>query len=270
MRKIFCGFIYIIVSVLSYSQGNLMIIPKRILFDNQRRTQDVYIANTGTEKATYVISFQEIRMTEEGEFQQITAPDSGQLFASPYLRVFPRSITLTPNETQTIKLQFNRAADMKAGEYRSHLYLRALSKQDPLGQEPNQLSSELSVKITPIFGFTIPAIVQVGNPVVTASITHAKVIWKDNQPMLDMNIERTGTKSVYGNIRVDYRTTDGNFIELELIKGLAVYTPTTRRHILMALNKSVGVDYHRGQLRISYEEDGTKRILFDKAELELR
>ena len=70
---------------------------------------DLNLANIGRDTATYAISLVQIRMTEEGGFETITEPDEGQLFASPYLRFFPRSVTLGPNEAQTVKIQLSRA-----------------------------------------------------------------------------------------------------------------------------------------------------------------
>ncbi|MCK7542395.1 MAG: hypothetical protein MZV63_71745 [Marinilabiliales bacterium] len=66
---------------------------------------DLNLANIGDDTATYAISLIQIRMTEEGGFETITEPDEGQMFASPYMRYFPRTVTLGPNEAQTVKIQ---------------------------------------------------------------------------------------------------------------------------------------------------------------------
>src|SRR5665647_1415314 len=87
------------------AQGNLLITPKRAVFEGNKRSMDLNLANVGDDTATYAISLVQIRMTAEGGFETITEPDEGQLFASPYLRLFPRSVTLGPNEAQTVKVQ---------------------------------------------------------------------------------------------------------------------------------------------------------------------
>ena len=79
-----------------WAQGNLLITPKRVVFEGNKRSIDISLANIGDDTATYAISLIQIRMTEEGSFESITEPDEGQLFASPYLRFFPRSVTLGP------------------------------------------------------------------------------------------------------------------------------------------------------------------------------
>ena len=61
-------------------------------------------------------------------------PDSGQQFADKYLRFFPRRVTLAPNESQMVKLQMVKTNELQPGEYRSHLYFRAVPKEQPLGE----------------------------------------------------------------------------------------------------------------------------------------
>src|SRR5210317_878009 len=85
-------------SIASYSQGNLLITPRRVVFDGSSRSIDLNLANTGTDTASYAISLVQIRMTAEGGFESITEPDPGQRFADRFLRFFPRTVTLGPGE----------------------------------------------------------------------------------------------------------------------------------------------------------------------------
>ena len=86
-------------------QGNLIIIPRRVVFEGSKRTQELNLANTGTDTAKYLISVIQYRMKEDGTFENITQPDSGQNFADKNFRFFPRSVVLAPNEAQTVKVQ---------------------------------------------------------------------------------------------------------------------------------------------------------------------
>src|ERR1700741_1501873 len=101
-------------------QGNLLLTPKRIVFQGSKKSQELNLANIGKDTARYIISFVQIRMKEDGSFEKISQPDSGQNFADANLRFFPRSVTLAPNETQTVKVQAVRTEELKEGEYRSH------------------------------------------------------------------------------------------------------------------------------------------------------
>jgi P pilus assembly chaperone PapD len=89
----------------SMAQGDLLITPRRVVFEGSKRSMDLNLANTGKDTATYAISLMQIRMKEDGGFETITDPDPGQRFADRFIRFFPRSVTLGPNEAQAVKIK---------------------------------------------------------------------------------------------------------------------------------------------------------------------
>jgi P pilus assembly chaperone PapD len=119
------------------AQGNLLITPMRVVFEGNKQKSELNLANVGTETATYSISFRQYTMTEQGQLLLIEIPDSTQMLASPYLRVFPRQVTLAPGEAQVVMLQCRRKKDMLPGEYRSHIWFR--SEKNSGAQEKKQL-----------------------------------------------------------------------------------------------------------------------------------
>ena len=72
------------------AQGNLLVTPRRVVFDGSSRVMELNLANTGRDTARYNISFIQYRMTEEGAFEEITEPDPGQFFADNHLRTSRR------------------------------------------------------------------------------------------------------------------------------------------------------------------------------------
>jgi P pilus assembly chaperone PapD len=236
------------------AQGNLLITPGRIVFEGQKNFQELNLANTGSDTARYAVSFMEIKMKEDGTFEQITQPDSGQQFASPYLRLFPRNVVLAPNEAQSVKVQLKRNNSLPAGEYRSHLYFRAVPAEMPLGETaPETPADGISVKLTPLFGISIPVIVRVGETTSDLSITNLSLSLKEEQqPRLYMSFNRTGNASVYGDIQVDHIALNGKTTPVALINGVAVYTPVTSRRLNILLDTRQGIDYRRGKLRVTY------------------
>ena len=67
-------------------------------------------------------------------------------------------MTLGPNESQVIKIQLNKTNDLATGEYRSHLYFRAVPAEMPLGESKPAKDSSISIKLIPVFGISIPVI----------------------------------------------------------------------------------------------------------------
>lgn len=237
------------------AQGNLLITPRRVVFEGNKRSMDLNLANIGNDTATYAISLIEIRMTETGGFESITAPDEGQRFASPYLRYFPRTVTLGPNEAQTVKLQLLKSGTLEPGEYRSHLYFRAVPREKPLGEDEAVIPdpSSISVQLTPIFGITIPAIIRVGQPSASVTITDPRLrIENDTIAMLGIVFNRSGEFSVYGDLAVDHVSPGGKVTRVGIANGVAVYTPNTRRQFEFNLSNLSGIDLTAGKLVIVF------------------
>lgn len=241
------------------AQGDLLITPRRVVFEGGSKLQEINLANSGSDTARYVISLVEVRMNANGTFEFINAPDSGQQFASNFLRFFPHSVTLPPNEAQVVKVQLQHTADLDTGEYRSHIYFRAVPKQQPLGED-KQLDSPqtISIKLTPVFGITIPVIVRVGKNTTTASMSDVSLTMEDTIPRLNVTFHREGNMSVYGDVSVDHISPSGKVTPIGSLKGVAVYTPNKARQLHVALAKTSGVNYHSGKLRVYYQEMPTQ------------
>ncbi len=256
------------------AQGNLLIMPRRVVFEGSKKSQDLTLANTGGDTARYVVSIVQMRMNEDGSFLQITTPDSGQMFADKYLRFFPRTVTLPPNQTQVVKMQVNKSAKMAPGEYRSHVYFKSIPKEVPLGQEglKKDSAAAVSVRMTPIFGITIPAIIRVGECSGKVALSDPVVeLFNDTIPRLQMNFTRSGNISVYGDIIVNHTAPDGRVTKVAVVKGVAIYTPNVMRKFQCNLDKTLGIDYHKGKLNILFQTpEDVKATKLAEAEVILR
>lgn len=200
-------------------------------------------------------------MKENGSFQQITTPDSGQFFSDNNLRFFPRTVTLGPNETQTVKVRLTKSDLLIPGEYRSHIYFRAIHKSKPLGEKETGKDTGISIKLVPIFGISIPTIIRVGDNNAAVSLTNSTFqLQKDTIPVVSTKFNRTGNMSVYGDVTVDYISPQSQEIKVGFAKGVAVYTPTPVRQFEVKLINVAGVNYHAGKLRIRYSDQSAKPV----------
>jgi hypothetical protein len=236
------------------AQGDLLITPRRVVFEGSKRSVDLNLANTGNDTATYAISLVQIRMKEDGGFETITEPDPGQSFADRFIRYFPRTVTLGPNEAQVVKVQLTRTSELQDGEYRSHFYFRATRNNTPLGEEDKSRdTTSISVRITPVFGITIPVIIRKG--VSTANITLSDLkfnLINDSEPAISFVFKRTGNMSVFGDIAVDHISSQGKITRVGIANGVAVYTPNALRKFQLNLNKVGDLDFTSGKLRVTY------------------
>jgi hypothetical protein len=255
------------------AQGGLMIFPKRAVFDGSARSMDLHLTNSGKETARYRVSIIQIRMKEDGGFENIAVPDPGQQFAGEHIRLFPDDVTLAPNESQTVKVQVAEASPLPTGEYRSHVCFRAESLQKQCsGLGPVSSTNAVSVKLFAVYGISIPVIIRVGESTARVWLSDLSfLLANDTLPTLNMTFHRSGNMSVYGDIRVEHVSPAGKVTRVADVAGVAVYTPNAIRRAQSHLKRVSGVNYRSGKLRVVYSAsaEDTEGTLAE-AELRLR
>lgn len=210
--------------------ADLMVYPTRVVMTDKQRTAQVDIVNTSQDQATYKITMVRKRMTESGEFKDVTTPEPGEKFADEVVRYSPRQVTLMPGAGQTIRIMFKEPPDLESGEYRSHLLFTkpppaVTAVQEKEEPEPNVISMNIVANI----GISIPVIIRHGELEAKAAIDPASVRIRQlgqKQQVLSFAMSRTGTRSIYGDV-VAYRgkekVAEGN--------GFAIYTPNGIRKV---------------------------------------
>ncbi len=254
------------------AQGNLLITPRRVVFEGPKKTQELNLANTGADTAKYNVSIVQYRMTENGSFEEITVPDQGQNFADKNIRFFPRTVTLAPNEAQVVKMQLIKTEGLQPGEYRSHVYFRAVPKETALGTtETVTDSTAIGVRLIPIFGITIPVIIHIGESTTKVSLSDLMFqVINDTIPRLQFVFNRTGNMSVYGDIIVEHISPQSKVTQVGSVRGIAVYTPNSIRRFQVDLDNKAKVDFKSGSLKLTYSsQSDAKPEKYSEAELKL-
>jgi len=259
-------------SIHTMAQGDLLVTPSRVVFEGNKQKEQLNLLNMGQDTATYSISFVQRRMQEDGSFVTIEKPDSGQMFADSYLRVFPRQVTLAPREPQVILVQFRRKADMVDGEYRSHLYFRSEQNYTALGMGKSVKDKKiLNVQLTPIFGVSIPVILRSGEVSVSVNLSDLELLsLQETTQHLKLTINRTGNISTYGDITVQYIPLQGKPVLVATVAGVGVYTNILKRNMIVKLNTASIKKFTKGKLKVQYTAKGdSKPIVYAESELEI-
>jgi hypothetical protein len=256
----------------SFAQGGLLITPKRVVFEGAKQKAELSLMNTGADTATFSVSFRQYNMSEDGKLVLNEKPDSTEMFADPFLRVFPRKVTLAPGEGQNVILQLRRKADMKDGEYRSHLWFRdekdysALAKKDTSKLDSNQLS----VSVIAVYGMTIPIIIRNGEVNTGATLSDIHLDMQDSVNSVKLTINRIGDISISGKLSIEYVPISGKPTQVGMV-NLAIYTTITKRYVTVKLNNTQGLDLAKGKLKVSFSstDDAVKKEIYSVSELEL-
>lgn len=237
--------------------ANLMLHPTRVVFEKNQRAAQVELVNNGTEPASYRISLVNRRMSETGQFSPIDGPSEGDQFAHDYLRYSPRQITLAPGETQMVRIMLRKPANLTPGEYRSHLQFDKL----PDAKEANSIEAlqksnrGIGVVLNVLVGASLPVIVRHGDTTASVSLTQLELKRSAGEPpVLALQLNRSGNRSVYGDLAVSFTPHSAAEQSLAKIGGVAVYTPNPLRRAQIMLQTPPGMELARGTLRVTYRE----------------
>ena len=256
------------------SIGDLGVSPTRVVLVGRTRTAEVLLLNRGTQTATYRISVINMRMTETGKFETIEQTESDQMFADKLIRYAPRQVTLDPGAAQTVRIMVRKPRDLQPGEYRSHLYFRAVPP--PGAGRSVELADSgqgIQIKLTVIPGVTIPIIIRHGAVSAQATLSEINVIDLDTPegPKLSLRINRQGSQSLYGDLTVAFFAANG--IKEQIVaraNKLAVYTPNSSRLLALPLRLPDGASMSNGRLQVIYRaRPGEGGAVIAEAQIEL-
>ena len=244
------------------SATGVSVAPSRILLEGRTFAATIYLTNRGTETNTYRVGLTKLRMLESGEILPAEAsPDAGELFADDLIRWSPRRCVIPPGGSQTVRLLVRRPRGNmpQKAEYRTHLSVRSIPNVPRLeeiedGADDTQVNDgSLSVQAVAAVETLVPVIIRFGRLEAAAGI-EAVSLRPGLTPRVDFDLTRQGDRSLYGDLHFVHVDADGDESDLGHIRGLAVYTPITRRRIEYELRVPDGVDLARGSLRIDFEE----------------
>jgi hypothetical protein len=236
----------------SLAQGDLLVAPTRVIIDN-RGTAEVVLSNVGDTESTYRITAQLKRMTEDGKLEPVedTAANATEKAAESMVRYFPRQVVLPPGQPQVLRVTARPLADLPDGEYRIHLAFNGLPKVPTVG-DPAQAGADQQIKIQliPVYSITIPIIVRKGNLEATAAISNPHIVQEAEGPVFALDMARSGTASVFGEIRI---IKPGQSDPVFLARGIAVYPELTHRSLELPLTAEEAAAM-KGPIKVEYRE----------------
>jgi P pilus assembly chaperone PapD len=237
--------------------ADLMLFPTRVVFEKNQRTTQVDLLNNGTEAATYRISLINRRMSESGELQPADTPLAGELFASELVQFSPRQVTLQPGTSQTVRVMVRKPAELAPGEYRSHLQFQRMpdSKGASSVESKPSDSKEIGIFLNALVGVSIPVIVRHEATSASVSLSNLELQRPAGAPpVLALQFDRSGNRSVYGDLAISFTPRGGAEQEVGRANGVAVYSPNALRRARLPLAPPKGVTLAQGTLRVAYRD----------------
>ncbi|MES2319185.1 MAG: fimbria/pilus periplasmic chaperone [Pseudomonadota bacterium] len=236
--------------------AELMLNPTRVVLARNQRAAQVELINNGSGPTSYRISIVNRRMSETGEFINVTEAGPGERFADGMLSYSPRQVTLQPGTAQVVRLMVRKPEALADGEYRSHLHFEKLPEAGEVASsvEPGaQGEARIGVVLKTLIGASIPVIVRHGATEAAVTLTNM-ALQAGAAPQLAFHIQRSGNSSLYGDLSVTFTPRGGSAQVIGGAGGVAVYTPNALRRAVLPLQPAPGTRLAGGELRLTYRE----------------
>jgi len=233
MKKIILFFL-ISVFVLTYDSppsDALAITLKRIVFEGPKRAEVLTVINNSNETKTFRIGWRHFLMSSEKSL--VAIPEEGPLPpeikpVTDMVRFAPRRFTLAPRTSQQVRIMLRMPGGTQDGEYRSHLWIRPEAKTE-LFQDKQQQQGKAGVLIEMLTGVTMPVIVRKGNIDASISIDNLTAIETNGFIKVGFNINRSGERSIYGNMNFVCNKNQSNEYTIQTNRGNAIYAEINTR-----------------------------------------
>ena len=231
------------------AQGDLLIAPTRVII-SQGGSSEVILSNIGSEPATYRISAELRRMTEDGNFHEVTEAEAtpAEQAALQMITYAPRRINLLPGQPQSVRISIRPPEGLPDGEYRVHLNFRAVppALKPEVGTDP---AAGVSIKLIPVYGITIPVFVRRGRLEASATLANAHLVTEPGGSFVELDLSRAGQRSVYG----EFIGKSARGEVLFDLRGIAAYPEITHRKVQIPLSPEALVKL-KGPVKIEYRE----------------
>lgn len=232
------------------AQGDLLVAPTRVVI-NQGGSTQVVLSNIGSQAATYRISAELRRMDEDGDFSEVKEADANpaEKAALAMVTFAPRRITLLPGQPQSVRISVRPPEGLADGEYRVHMNFRAIpparAPEDAGATEP----SGLSIKLVPVYGITIPVFLRRGRLEGGASLSGPHLVKTEAGAYLELDMNRTGQRSVYGGL-IGKNARGEVLFDL---RGIAIYPEVKHRKVQIPVLPEALAKL-KGPVKIEYRE----------------
>ena len=257
-------------------QADMLVSPLRVHLDKDNQTAAVVLRNPSDGSRTYRLEWIEQRMSKDGVYSKYKEGETIRHSpASPYLRLSPRQITVPPGGNQRVRIHYRPAADMAAGEYRSHLLFRVVGDlSEPYSVSKIDGGKGMSLVLNMQLSVAIPVVVRHLNDeppqVKITEVTPLPSTAPGQSAQLAVVLQRSGLGGSFGRLVVDMQTDSDTPVErIGISDNVSVFSEMNQRRLVLNLRER---QLPAGAwLRVAYEGlDEYKGLLWDEQVFQIR
>ena len=217
-----------------HGQGILFSEYRLILKAGEIRT--LQVCNPTDETRSYKLYSVDKTMKDGGGLVDVPLSINHPTSLKKQLRIFPKRITLAPNECQEVQLQLKNTSQLPDGEFRSFLFFLPLVSADTKKLDPTIISKGTTPNIIMRIGAAIPIFYRKNTHVDNVFIDKVS-LKKDsiNRHTLSLRLNREGTQSTYGVVEVKCKS-KGEPIVVATKYGNAMYAETNWKELSIPIH----------------------------------
>jgi hypothetical protein len=233
--------------------ADLQVFPTRLTIESRARTGVFNLRHIGNKTTRYRISPVFYQMGDDGSLQKVEKPTLAEKYAGDMVIYSPRMIALEPGKEQVVRIQVRRPVDLAEGEYRMHLQFETFDDVD--AQEVGSGSDAdkgVNMALKAHRAIAVPILVQQGQINIAVELKNS-IVSAANE--LTMTLEKSGNRSAYGDVIVEYKA-GADWQPLSELRGVAVYND--KRSLTLPLANIPAAK--AAPLRISFKEQFPRGI----------
>jgi hypothetical protein len=250
--------------------AQILMAPTRVVLENGTRYTTVTVRNNGDGVGRYKAELVDTTMDENGGLRINQDGKKDEFSAHDMISFSPRTMTISPDENQDIRVLVKMPPDLPDGEYRTHLQVKVT--EGDLDLATGKPSTDgANIVMQPRMAAVIPLIIRKGHTSFEVKIDDAKLQMGgggDGKPVpeVKVNMSFSGNRSALGDFKVMHVAADGKETQLAFARGFAIYRGVSKRNQTVTLEVPEGVNIHSGKLRVAFlsqEKEGS-HVLTEK------
>jgi len=270
-----CFFCSMPLVVNANSLSGISVTPTRLILSDQKKSAAITLRNTSDSEISYRLKFIEMGFDGNGELIKLAASQQPVGFnsLSSYVRFSPRQVKLAAGASQVIRVMVLRNPNLDKGEYRSHLEIRVLPRAVDrafLDIETAEEQEKVRPTVITSLGITMPVVWRNGDLDAGAVVSNVAFMKSADNTIraISMDIERTGQRSVFGDIYVSIKDEKNKKTLLASYKDYGIYHPYEKESIVFPARSIHEGELKNGEIVVEFVNDESTvgpKILFNES-----
>lgn len=197
----------------------LLISPTRVVIEGRERSGQLVVVNNSNEVKTYRLSWIEKQSLPSGASRLLK--EATEWSVSSMARISPKQVRLAPGERQIIKFRLRKPADLKEGEYRSYLQLKAIPEVKEIETD------NIGIQVNMLLSYTLPLIYRTEKTTPNVNLSNLAVINEKGFGKIALEFTREGKFSSHGMVEVFFTPSGSkNEERVAVVSSFNIYPET--------------------------------------------